>query len=153
MSRRDDLARLDAGLTRIGRAANSRRAAQYRAELSGVDLQPTAVRTLAAIFRHGPLRLTAVAHHVDLEPSRISKEVNRLVDAGLVIQAADATDGRAVLLTVTAAGQDAFVRYRATADQILADRLAGWSDAELRRLADGLERLADSLVGDALNNL
>ena len=152
MARRDDLARVDAGLTRIGRAANSRRAAQYRSELSGVDLQPTGVRTLAAILRHGPLRLTAVAAHVDLEPSRISKEVNRLVDAGLVAQAADATDGRAVLLTVTPTGRDAFRRYRSTVDQILSDRLTGWSDDELRRVADALERLADSLVGDALNN-
>ena len=146
MSRADDLSRVDAALTRIGRTTNSRRAAQYRAELSGVDLQPTAARTLATILRHGPVRLTSVAAHVDLEPSRISKEVNRLVDAGLVEQAADETDGRAVLLSVTGAGRQALDRYRETADQILADRMGDWDDGDLHQLADLLARLADSLT-------
>ena len=147
-SRADALAEIDAALTRIGRMTNSRRAAQYRSQLSGVDLQPTTVRTLAAIYRHGPVRLTDVATHVDFEPSRVSKEVNRLVEAGLVAQQADATDGRAVLLTVTEAGAEAFTRYRATADQILADRLGGWPDGELERLAATLTSLAKSLAGE-----
>jgi len=151
-SRVDALAQIDVALTRIGRMTNSRRAAQYRSQLSGVDLQPTTVRTLATIYRHGPVRLTDVALHVDLEPSRVSKEVNRLVEAGLVAQQADATDGRAVLLTVTDAGAEAFTRYRATADQILADRLQHWPDGELEDLAAKLTGLADSLAGQTGNN-
>ena len=148
MSREDDLDAVDAALTRIGRLANSRRVARYRSELSGVDLSPTTVATLAAVYRLGPARLTAVAGLVDLEPSRVSKEVTRLVDAGLVAQEPDSTDGRATLLACTAAGEDAFRRYRATADQILAERLGTWSDRDLARLADLLGRLASTLAGD-----
>jgi DNA-binding MarR family transcriptional regulator len=140
--RERDLAALDSALTRIGRAANSRRAARRRSDLSGVDLLPTAVGALAAIFRLGPVRLTDVAMHLDLEPSRVSKEVNRLVDAGLVAPKTDPTDGRAVLLSVTDKGADAFRRYRQTVDEQLAALVGDWSDDDVHQLAALLGRLA-----------
>jgi DNA-binding MarR family transcriptional regulator len=141
-SRQGDIAALDAALTRIGRAANSRRAARRRAELSGVDLLPTGVGALAAVFRLGPVRLTDVALHVDLEPSRVSKEINRLVEAGLVAPETDPSDGRAVLLSVTDQGADAFRRYRETVDRQLSALLRDWSDSDVRQLAALLGRLA-----------
>jgi DNA-binding MarR family transcriptional regulator len=141
-SRQRDIAALDVALTRIGRAANSRRAARLRSELSGVDLLPTAVAALAAVFRLGPVRLTDVAAHLDLEASRVSKEINRLVDASLVAQAIDPSDGRAVLLSVTDKGADAFARYRKTVDRQLASLLDDWSDADVGQLAALLSRLA-----------
>jgi DNA-binding MarR family transcriptional regulator len=141
-SRPRDIAALDGALTRIGRAANSRRAAQLRSQLSGVDLLPTTVGALAAVFRLGPVRLTDVAAHLDLEPSRVSKEVNRLVEADLVAPVTDPTDGRAVLLSVTAEGADAFRRYRATVDAQLASLLLDWSDDDVHQLAALLGRLA-----------
>jgi DNA-binding MarR family transcriptional regulator len=149
MSRADDLAGVDAALTRIGRVANSRRAARYRAELSGVDLLPTAVATLATIVRVGPARLTDVSAQLELEPSRVSKEVNRLVEAGLVTQEPDATDRRAVLLTVTGEGADAWRRYRKAVDKQLAKTLQGWSDDDLHQLATLLVRFSAAVSGEA----
>jgi DNA-binding MarR family transcriptional regulator len=148
MSRADDLASVDTALARIGRVANSRRAARYRAKLSGVDLLPTAVATLATIFRIGPARLTDVAAQLELEPSRVSKEVNRLVDAGLVLQAADASDRRAILLTCTDAGGDAWRRYRKAVDKQLARTLKEWTDDDLHQLATLLGRLSAAVAGD-----
>jgi DNA-binding MarR family transcriptional regulator len=145
MPRDADLHTIDAALTRIGRVANSRRASGRRARRSGVTLAPTAVATLAAIYRHGPARLTTIAEHVDLEPSRISREVRPLVEAGLVDQQPDPQDGRATLLVATAAGRDAFERYRRAADAILAESMRDWNARDLRQLADLLTRLADSL--------
>lgn len=149
MSRAEDLAGVDAALTRIARVANSRRAARYRSELSGVDLLPTAVATLATIFRVGPARLTDVSAHLELEPSRVSKEVNRLVEAGLVIQEPDTSDRRAVLLTVTEKGADAWHRYRKATDEQLARTLREWSDADLHQLAELLVRLSSAVAGDS----
>lgn len=147
MSRADDLAGVDAALTRIGRVANSRRAARYRAQLSGVDLLPTAVATLATIFHIGPARLTEVSARLEREPSRISKEVNRLVEAGLVNQEADPSDRRAVLLTCTDKGADAWVRYRKATDEQLARTLAEWTDSDLRQLSTLLARLSAAVAG------
>jgi DNA-binding MarR family transcriptional regulator len=149
MSRQDDLAGVEAALSRIGRVANSRRAARYRAELSGVDLLPTAVATLATIFRVGPARLTDVSAQLELEPSRVSKEVNRLVDAGLVTQESDASDRRAVLLTVTDKGADAWRRYRKATDKQLAKTLVEWSDDDLQQLSTFLTRLSAAVSGEA----
>ena len=148
MSREDDVAAVDRALTRIGRVANSRRAARQRSRMSGVDLLPTAVATLATVYRLGPLRLTDVAAAMDLEPSRVSKEVNRLVDARLVVQAPDPTDRRASLLTITEAGADAWIRYRAAVDEQLTKLLADWSDRDLHSLARMLDRLATTVGGD-----
>lgn len=148
MARADDLARVDAALTRIGRLVNSRKAARYRSKRSGVDLLPTSVATLGAIIRLAPARLTAVAEATDLEPSRVSKEVSRLVDAGLVAQEPDHTDRRAALLVVTDEGHEAMRRYRATVEEILAERLAGFRDEELAALADLVGRLGEALAAD-----
>ena len=148
MSRADDLAAVDTGLARIGRLTNSRRAARYRSELSGVDLQPTTMNALGAIYRLGPVRLTTVADHVDLEPSRVSKEVTRLVEADLVTQEPDPSDRRATLLVCTDKGVDAVRRYRATVDEILTERLATFSDKDLAAMASLLHRLADTLAAE-----
>ena len=148
MSRADDLAGVDAALTRIARVANSRRAARYRSQLSGVDLLPTGVATLASIVRIGPARLTDVAAHLELEPSRVSKEVNRLVDAGLVTQQPATDDRRAVVITVTEEGADAWRRYRKATDKQLARTLTGWSDEELHQLAAMLTRLSAAVGGE-----
>jgi DNA-binding MarR family transcriptional regulator len=150
MSRADDLAGVDAALTRISRVANSRRAARYRSQLSGVDLLPTAVATLAAVVRVGPARLTDVSAHLELEPSRVSKEVNRLVEAGFVTQQPDPSDRRAVLLTVTDEGADAWKRYRKATDKQLARTLDDWSDDDLHHLADQLRRLSAAVAGEPL---
>jgi DNA-binding MarR family transcriptional regulator len=148
MSRADDLAGVDAALTRIARVANSRRAARYRAQLSGVDLLPTAVATLAAIFHIGPARLTEVSARLELEPSRVSKEVNRLVEGGLVTQEPDPSDRRAVLLTCTPDGVDAWRRYRKATDEQLARTLDTWSDKELHQVSEILTRLAQAVAGE-----
>jgi DNA-binding MarR family transcriptional regulator len=148
MSRSDDLRAVDAGLTRVARVANSRRAARYRQELSGVDLLPTAVATLATIYRVGPARLTDVAAALDLEPSRVSKEVNRLVAAGLVAQTPDPADRRAVALAVTDDGARRRRRYRKATDQQLARTLKEWSDDDLSLLAALLTRLAQAVSGE-----
>lgn len=148
MSRADDLARVDAALNRIGRLVNSRKAARYRATRSGVDLLPTSVATLAAIVRLAPTRLTTIAEATDLELSRVSKEVTRLVDAGLVSQEPDPTDRRAALLVVTDGGHEAMGRYRATVEEILTERLGGFGDEDLATLAELMLRLGDALAAE-----
>jgi DNA-binding MarR family transcriptional regulator len=145
MGREANLRAVDAALTRIGRIANSRRAAGRRAHRSGVTLAPTAVATLAAVYRAGPARQSAIADHLELEPSRVSREVRTLVDAGLVTQQPDPDDGRAVVLAATASGREAFERYRRAADEILAESLHEWDERDLATLADLLTRLAVSL--------
>jgi DNA-binding MarR family transcriptional regulator len=147
MGRTEDLAAVDTALTRIGREATSRRAQRLRAERSRVDISALGVSVLAAIYRNGPLTLRNVADLVDTQPSRVSKEVTVLRERGYVSQLTHPSDARAYLLSVSARGRHAFERYRRAADDMLADRLDGWSNAQLHALATLLTRLAEDTTG------
>ncbi len=127
----------------IARAGNSRRLARHLEERSGVSLGQLSVATLTAIRRLGRARLTPVADELGYEPSRVSKEVQRLLAAGLVVQERDPSDKRAYLLTITDEGIDVHRRYRRAADELVADALESWSDDDLRQLARLMTRLAN----------
>jgi DNA-binding MarR family transcriptional regulator len=137
------LAEIEAGMNYIARVANSRRLARRLEERSGVALGQLTVLTLAAIQSLGPARLTQVADEIGYEPSRVSKEVQRLLAAGLVDQERDRSDKRAYLLTITDNGTDVYRRYRRAVDALVAEALDSWSDHDLRQLARFMTRLAN----------
>ena len=56
-------------------------------------------------------------------------------------RAADPTDGRATIVTLTPKGQRAYLAYRRATDEIVVEAFSGWKAAELRTLADYLERV------------
>jgi DNA-binding MarR family transcriptional regulator len=136
------LAEIEAGMNYIARAGNSRRLARHLEERSGVSLGQLSVATLTAIRRLGPARLTQVADELGYEPSRVSKEVQRLLAAGLVVQERDTSDKRAYLLTITDDGIDVHRRYRRAVDELVAEALDSWSDHDLGQLARFMTRLA-----------
>ena len=142
MDRTTDLRTLQTALTTVGRVQHSHRARRRIEDRSGVALGPTTIATLTAIGTLGPVRHRVVARKVGLQPSRVSKEVRVLVDAGMVSERADPDDRRAVLLEATDKGADAHRRYVAAAEATLAEVLADWTDDDLHRLADLTTRLA-----------
>jgi DNA-binding MarR family transcriptional regulator len=146
-SRATALAQIDASLTAIGKLARSRRAAELRQRRSRVHLPDTTIAALAAVYRHGPLRIGEVGAHMDLDASRASKEIRRLVDDGYVVQQIDPNERRASSLTVTAKGRRTFERYRAAADELVEEVFGPWSDTDLAEAAAVLQRLAASFIG------
>lgn len=148
MGRGDDLAAIDVALTRIARVAMSRAATRARAERSGVDLNPLAVNVLAVIYRRGPSRLGKVAEVVDIQPSRVSKEIAQLRRRGYVVGQTDPDDHRATQVSLTPRGRRAFARYRRAADQLLEETVADWDDGRLRQLAALLGALAKDFSRD-----
>ena len=147
-SRTVDLHALQTALTTVGRVQHSHRARRRIEDRSGVPLGPTTIAALAAIRVLGPARHRVVAHRMGLQPSRVSKEVRVLVDAGMVTERPDPADRRAILLEVTEKGADAHDRYRHAAQETLAEVLDDWSDRDLHRLADLTTRLAAAFARD-----
>jgi DNA-binding MarR family transcriptional regulator len=136
---------MEFAMNRVARIINSRRLSRALEQRSGVPLAQLSVATLAAIRRrNGKARLTDVARRVGYDASRVSKEVQRLVAAGLVEQEREASDRRAYSLRVTDAGEEAYLHYRRSADDLLAAAMADWSDRDLRELVRLLTRLAES---------
>lgn len=141
MARRDDLRRVEHALTRISRISMGREAARIRAARSGVNLSRPSIAILSTLRLSGPVRMSELSARTDLEPPLISREVRDLLAAGLVRRRSDPTDGRAGIVELTTKGRRASESYRAATDDIIAETFSKWSAAELRQLADQLERV------------
>jgi DNA-binding MarR family transcriptional regulator len=142
MARRDSLRRVEQSLISISRIGNGREAARIRSERSGVHISRPSVSVLMALRTGGPVRLSQLSRRTDLEAPLISREVRDLAAAGLVERAADPTDGRAAIVALTATGLRTIETYLAGADEIFDETFRAWSAADLKTLADLLDRVA-----------
>lgn len=115
----------------------------------GVSL--TAGSTLGVLLRSGPLRLTALAEREAVSQPAMTGLVGRLQAAGLVTRRADLSDGRAVLVELTSAGQALIQDRRARrADAMdgLLDLLDAGERASLDAAVPALRRLIDHATHD-----
>jgi DNA-binding MarR family transcriptional regulator len=76
-------------------------------------LSTAASSTLARLSREGPRRLTELARAEGVSQPNMTQLVTRLERAGLARRTADASDGRVVLVAVTAAGAEVLAARRA----------------------------------------
>jgi len=127
----------------IGRAGSSVMQARRRADRAGVDVSAPGMGILGVLERGGPQRVSLVARRAGMVGPLASRELRRLEQQGFVIRRADGSDGRAVVVAVTAKGRDAYRRLRAASVAAAGDALAGWKASELAELARLLARMAD----------
>lgn len=122
-----------------------RLARRMRAERSDTSLTLTQLAALATVERHGPLTPGELAAAERVQPPSMTRVVASLQDAGLVARGPHPTDGRQVLLAVTAAGAALLREDRRRREAWLARQLADLDDDErdvLRRATALLDRLA-----------
>lgn len=131
---------------RISRAGQSREAARSRAERSGVQLSRPSISIISALHASGPVRLSRLSRITDLEAPLVSREAAQLVADGYVSRAPDPSDGRATIVRLTPKGRRAYCSYREATDAIVAEAFAGWKAADLRALADYLDRMAGDVT-------
>lgn len=79
---------------------------------------------LAHLANHGPLTPSRLADLEHVQPPPMTRTVNCLVDAGLVAREQHPTDGRQVLVRLTAAGMAEVTETRRRRNAWLAGRLA-----------------------------
>jgi len=68
------------------------------------NIAPSQWRALATLYRHGELRLSALAEHLRIAPRSATEVVDDLEARELVTRRPDPTDRRAVLVALTEAG-------------------------------------------------
>jgi len=125
---------------------------QRSAELSRLFLTRTSVcvsRTEVGVLRNlrgGPRRITELAADEHVTQPAITLLVNRLAERGWVERVPDPTDRRAVLVSLTAAGEEAFERLRAEYRALLHEEMAALEDEEVDTLAAAVAVL-DKLIG------
>ncbi|MFD1506883.1 MarR family transcriptional regulator [Georgenia yuyongxinii] len=113
----------------------------------GVELTPTDAWLLEALATHSPMRVTMLATWQGVDKSTVTPQVRRLEQAGLVDRHRDPVDGRASLLTLSAAGREVRERVRAVGGDVLSEGMADWTESDRRTFARLLGRFAQTLDG------
>ncbi len=135
--------RISAAVSRLFRIAAR---AKHDMASQDPDLRDFAVMVvLAPLVEHGPLRSTALADAVLMDPSQVSRHVATAVHDGLVERRADPGDGRAIRLVVTPAGEERFGRFTAARARHLDAVVADWEPAEVEQFGRQLDRFVRAL--------
>lgn len=122
-----------------------RRVIAERAQEVHESLHPSTFLLLTHLADNGPLRASAIVGHFAMDKAAVSRQVQHLLDLGLVDRTPDPEDGRATLLSVSDDGrrrlQDVAVHRR----KLLDERLGDWGDEELADFAAVLARYNTTL--------
>jgi DNA-binding MarR family transcriptional regulator len=100
-------------------------------------------RCLAAIGAFSPLSVIELAQRANLNKGQASRAAQSLVDQGLVRKEASATDGRGVVLTLTAKGERVWQRVMGVVERRNAEIVACLDAREARQLSELLDRLVE----------
>jgi DNA-binding MarR family transcriptional regulator len=137
-------------LDEIAEALPQRSAALSRLFLARTSLEVS--RTEAGVLRALSVRarrVTELAANEGVTQPAITLLVNRLEQRGWVNRVADPSDGRAVLVSLTARGEAVFERLRAEYRALLHEEMASLHDDEVETLAEAvqiLDKLIDRLA-------
>jgi DNA-binding MarR family transcriptional regulator len=111
---------------------------------SSVPVSRTEVGVLRSLQAR-PHRITELASEERVTQPAITLLVNRLAGKGWVQRISDPSDGRAVLVSLTPAGAEAFTRLKAEYHALLQEEIAELDDHEVQTLAGAVEIL-DRLI-------
>jgi DNA-binding MarR family transcriptional regulator len=144
----EKLARTDAGLAAALRLSVARMVRRLRSERDPEnELSIGHLMVLGALFRTGGCSIGELASLERVQPPSMTRTVNCLEEAGYVIRRPHETDGRQVVVELSAMGRATLDADRRRRDAWLSQRLRELTPDEravLRRAAPILERLAGS---------
>ena len=107
---------------------------------------PLEIELLRAIVEAGEIRASDLANRLFVTKTSISRYVNDMLKEGLLSQRRDPSDGRATLLSVSAAGRREFEEREARRSEFLGEICRGWSKSDVSTLTTLLQRLNDGLA-------
>jgi DNA-binding MarR family transcriptional regulator len=138
MSRAESLAALEGEVGGLIRRV--RRVIRERARAVHEALQPASYLLLAHLAELGPTRSSVIVDTFDVDKGAISRQVQHLVDLGLVERQPDPADRRATLISVTPDAQARLADVKAHRRTMLDERLGDWTEDDLRVLVTALAR-------------
>ena len=106
------------------------------------------LRAFEAVARH--LNFRAAAEEMALTQSAVSRQIQHLVDLGLLDRQPDPADGRAMLLSLTDDARAGLARVQAERSERFDRRLGELTTAELVAFADQLGRYNSALENPEL---
>ena len=131
--RQDDLRRIESEVGTLIRRV--KRVMGERAREVHPDLHPMTYFMLTHLAANGPMRGADLSDAFDMDKGGVSRQVQSLVDLGLVERRPDSDDRRAILLDATDEGRRRLEEMSRTRSERFERRLADWSDDELTAFA------------------
>ena len=107
------------------------------------ELQPAALHIALWLNSFGPAKPSAVAEAVNMDRSAASRLTRELVRLGLIATQTDPSDGRSIVLSLTADGRRRVAAAMQLKGATFRDRLASWSAKDIVLCTELLERLID----------
>lgn len=112
------------------------------------DLHPITYFILTHLAMHGPLRGADLSDAFGMDKGGVSRQVQTLVDLGLVERQPNPEDRRAILLDATDEGRERLRTVARSRSDRFDERLAHWSDTELSTFARQLASYNRALSDD-----
>jgi DNA-binding MarR family transcriptional regulator len=126
-------------IRRIRRVINERSRAVHP------DLQASGYLMLSWLTATGPHRASAMAESFGIDKGAISRQVQHLVDLGLVDRTPDPDDGRASLVSASTQAVARLTEAHTDRRRWLDERLGDWPDADLSEFVRLLGRYNSAL--------
>lgn len=144
--RQDDLRAIESEVGTLIRRV--KRVMGERAREVHPELHPMTFFMLTHLAANGPMRGADLSEVFDMDKGGVSRQVQALVDLGLVERRPDAEDRRAILLDATDDGRRRLEEMSRTRSDLFDQRLGDWSDAELSAFARQLAAYNVALTDD-----
>lgn len=117
-----------------------RRVIRERARAVHPELQSSSFLLLSWLDQQGPQRASAIVEAFCIDKGAISRQIQHLVELGLVDRTPDPADGRATLVSATPDARDRMAADDEERRRWLGARLGEWSDGDLASFVDLLGR-------------
>jgi DNA-binding MarR family transcriptional regulator len=111
---------------------------------SRVDLKDVELDCLDILDTAGPLSPSALARRAGVHPATMTGILDRLERGGWIERERDAADRRAVVVRVARERYAELLNHYSGMSRSMNKLLAGYSDSELKAIADFLRRTADA---------
>ncbi|WP_051551456.1 MarR family winged helix-turn-helix transcriptional regulator [Nocardioides sp. URHA0020] len=108
-----------------------RRVIGERARAVHPELQSSSYLMLTWLTQHGAQRSSAMVESLGIDKGAISRQVQHLLDLGLVDRTPDPDDGRATLISISAAAAERITEVKHDRRRWLDERLGDWPDQDL----------------------
>ncbi|MBO1336661.1 MarR family transcriptional regulator [Streptomyces sp. VRA16 Mangrove soil] len=108
------------------------------------DCPAGSAAVLTLLARYGEMRMSRLAELLAVDMSVTSRHVAHVADRGWIERHPDPADRRSRILRLTDEGRAQIAELNVRTTQLLADRLAGWSDDEVSQLITLMTRLRES---------
>jgi DNA-binding MarR family transcriptional regulator len=118
--------------------------------VAATDYPPSAVHTILEIGQRGPMTAMQLAEFLHLEKSSVSRMVRKLIEAGELRETIDPEDTRSKPLSLTAKGRRTLASLHDFGRRQVSGALAQLSEAERRKVSEGLMLYARALKADRM---